>query len=37
MKKNIRNAKSPMRSTTTKIRKSDRLTIGMDLGDGPGW
>ena len=33
MKKNIRNAKSPMRSTITKIRKSDRLTIGVDLGD----
>ena len=31
MKKNIRISKSPRRSTT--IRKSDRVTIGMDLGD----
>ena len=31
MKKNIRNAKSPTRRTT--IRKSNRVTIGMDLGD----
>jgi transposase len=33
MKKNIRNSKSPTRSTTTKLRKSDRVTIGVDLGD----
>jgi transposase len=31
MKKNNKNSKSPMRSK--KIRKSDRVTIGMDLGD----
>jgi transposase len=31
MKKNNKNSKSPTRST--KIRKSDRVTIGMDLGD----
>lgn len=33
MKKNIRKSKSPTRSTTTKLRKCDRVTIGMDLGD----
>jgi len=33
MKKNNRNAKSPRRSATTKLRKSDQVTIGMDLGD----
>jgi transposase len=33
MKKNISKAKSPQRKQNTKIRKSDRLTIGMDLGD----
>ena len=31
MKKNNKNAKSPTRSKT--IRKSDQITIGMDLGD----
>jgi transposase len=33
MKKNIRNAKSPTRRVTTKLHKSDPVTIGMDLGD----
>jgi transposase len=33
MEKNIRKSKSPKRNATAKIRKSDRLTIGMDLGD----
>jgi transposase len=33
MKKNISDAKSPQRKQITKIRKSDRVTIGMDLGD----
>lgn len=31
MKKNNKNSKSPTRST--KIRRADRVTIGMDLGD----
>jgi transposase len=33
MKKNINNSKSPKRSAAAKIRKTDRPTIGMDLGD----
>jgi transposase len=33
MKKNIRNSESPTRSTTKKLCKPDRVTIGMDLGD----
>jgi transposase len=33
MKKNSRKSKSPARSATTKLRKCDRVTIGMDLGD----
>ena len=33
MKQNIRNSKSPTRSRTKKLRKGDRVTIGMDLGD----
>jgi len=33
MKKDNKNSKSPTRSTTNKIRKTDRVTIGMDLGD----
>ena len=31
MKKNNKNSKSPTRSR--KIRRADRVTIGMDLGD----
>ena len=31
MKKNNKNSKNPTRSK--KIRKTDRVTIGMDLGD----
>jgi transposase len=33
MKKNISKSKSPERKQARKIRKSDRVTIGMDLGD----
>jgi transposase len=33
MKKNSKNSKSPTRSTKTKLRKTDQVTIGMDLGD----
>jgi transposase len=33
VKKDISTSKSPLRKQTTKIRKSDRMTIGMDLGD----
>jgi transposase len=34
MKKNIsKSRKSPVRKTTVKLRKTDRVTIGMDLGD----
>jgi transposase len=33
MKKNSKNSKSPTRSTKTKLRKTDQMTIGMDLGD----
>jgi len=33
MEKNSRASKSPKRNATAKIRQSDRLTIGMDLGD----
>lgn len=33
MKKNTNQTKSPKRSAGAKIRESDRLTIGMDLGD----
>jgi transposase len=33
MKKNNKTSRSPKRGTTVKIRQSDRLTIGMDLGD----
>jgi transposase len=33
MKKNISKTESPRRKQATKIRKSDRVTVGMDLGD----
>ncbi len=33
MKKNNNLSTSPARTAATKIRKSDRVTIGMDLGD----
>ena len=33
MQKNNRNSKSPTRNTRQKPRKSDQVTIGMDLGD----
>jgi transposase len=33
MKKNNKTPKSPKRSATIRIRKTDRITIGMDLGD----